>query len=387
MAATPPNTPQGAKSVGSFASRFARRLLPVREQLSEGIAKTLNSALRVAGLNLQIEESKQAPAPVPAPVPAPAQAPKASSPAPASTAGPSGPHTSTASTTSRPQFTGVPQSTVNTQSSPAAIAPLQKVPPRGPTPIQVMNAVQGAVVGAVKVVSGTYDGVKAAAEAARAASKTATGAASVASGVATVASGFFPQLAALGIGVQKAPKNRPGMPPQRRVADIIANPIGKKPQVLDANGDPVPVRRVQRMPMVRPKSSLELKRKDKSPKVRSYSDLQMRPQIGLSPHEILLKVATLTLGKTLLGCLEGAARAQQQALQRINERMSQKQILLLGMLPAQYLVARLPPQPADPPPASATERPSTPGQQTAQPTGQGSSAGPNNPSGLFKIRY
>ena len=52
-------------------------------------------------------------------------------------------------------------------------------------------------------------------EAARAASKTATGAASVAAGVATVASGFFPQLAALGIGVAKAPKNRPGMRPQQ----------------------------------------------------------------------------------------------------------------------------------------------------------------------------
>lgn len=379
MAATPPKAPQGAKPEGGLASRLVRRLLPVREQLSEGIATTLNSALKLTGLKLQIEET-QKPAPAPSP------------PAPGTAVGPGGPNSFTATTTSRPQFTGIPRPTVKVPSGPAAIAPVPRATPRGPTPMQVMNAVQGAVVGAVKVVSGTYDGVKATAEAVRAASKTATGAASVASGVATVASGFFPQLAALGIGVQKAPqkapKNRPGMPPQRRVADIIANPIGKKPQVLDANGNPVPARRVQRMPMVRPKSSLELKRKDKAPKVRSYSDLAMRPQIGLSPHEILLKVATLTLGKTLLGFLEAGARAQQQALQRVNERMSQKQIMLLGMLPAQYVVAKLPPQPADPPPPSATDHQSSPAPQ-AQSTSQipSSGAGPTNPGGSFKIRY
>ena len=86
--------------------------------------------------------------------------------------------------------------------------------------------------------------------------------------------------------------------------------------------------------MVRAKSSLELSRKEKTRKRRSYDDLQMKPQIGLTPHEILLKVASLGLGKTLLGLLEAGARGQQKALQRSSERLSQKQIMLLGMLPA-----------------------------------------------------
>lgn len=374
MAETPPTAPREG-----LASRLARRLLPMREQLAGGIATTLNSALQAAGLNLQIEAPPQAAKPTPPPP----------APGPGTTAGPGGPYSFTASVGSRPQFTGAPRPAASPPGFAQPLAVKPKAPVRGPTPMQVMNAVQGAVVGAVKVVSGTYEGVKAAGEAARAASKTATGAASVASGVATVASGFFPQLAALGIGVQKAPKNRPGMRPQRRVADIIANPIGKTPpQVLDRSGSvggsavpPRPVGRVQRMPMVRPKSSLELKRKEKAHKVRSYSDLQMRPQLGLTPHEILLKVATLALGKTLLGFLESGARAQQQALQRVNERMSQKQIMLLGMLPAQYVVARLPPQPADLPPAPE------PAPQASQPTSPIPAAGPPNPSGSFKIRY
>lgn len=245
-----------------------------------------------------------------------------------------------------------------------------------------MTAVQNAVVGAVSVVSGTIAGVGAARDAAVAVAKTASGAATVAGGMATVASGFFPQLAALGIGVPKAPKapkNRPGMPPQRRVADIIANPMGKSPPPgapTAAGAVPHPTRRVKRIPLVRAKSSLELSRKEKTRKRRSYDDLQMKPQIGLTPHEVLLKVATLALGKTLLGLLEAGARGQQKALQRASERMSQKQVMLLGMLPAQYIVQKLPPQPEVSADSSAASSP----EQVDRPAA-------GKPGGTFKIRY
>lgn len=262
----------------------------------------------------------------------------------------------------------------------AAAAP--KPPVLGPTPVQVMTAVQNAVVGAVSVVSGTLAGAAAARDAAVAVAKTASGAASVAGGVATVASGFFPQLASLGIGVPKAPKapkNRPGMPPQRRVADIIANPMGKSPPPGSPSAGgavPLPTKRVKRIPMIRAKSSLELSRKEKTRKRRSYEDLQMKPQIGLTPHEVLLKVATLALGKTLLGLLEAGARGQQKALQRASERMSQKQVMLLGMLPAQYIVQKLPPQP------QITAEAPAPG--SAEPVERPGVAKPGSP---FKIRY
>lgn len=251
-----------------------------------------------------------------------------------------------------------------------------------------MTAVQNAFGGAVKVISGTIDSVGAAIDAGRAVGKTATGAASVATGVATVASGFFPKLAALGIGVKKAPKNRPGMPPRRRVADIIANPIGRaKPESEPGSAEgvqapPRPVRRVQRLPMVRPKSSLEMSRKEKAAKPRSYADLQMKPQMGLTPHEILLKVATIALGKTLIGFLESGARAQQKALKGASDRLSQKQIMLLGMLPAQYIVKRLPQVQAE---AQAQHQAAAPADSAPGGTpGQGTGPGPG--SG-FKIRY
>ena len=102
----------------------------------------------------------------------------------------------------------------------------------------------------------------------------------------------------------------------------------------------------------------------------------MKPQIGLTPHEVLLKVATLALGKTLLGLLEAGARGQQKALQRASERMSQKQVMLLGMLPAQYIVQKLPPQPEVSADSSASSSP----EQVERPAA-------GKPGGTFKIRY
>lgn len=265
--------------------------------------------------------------------------------------------------------------------APARPAAARSAPPPGPTPVQVMSAVQNAVVGAVNVVSAVGAGVGAARDAARAASKSASGAADVASGVATVAAGFFPKLAALR-PAPRVPRNRPGMPPQRRVADIIKNPMGRSAAPKadeDPAAPPRPVRRVQRIPMVRPKSSLALGRMDQARKPRSYDDLKMRPQLGLTPHEILLKVATLTLGKTLIGLLESGARSQQKALQRVNDRMSQRQVMLLSMLPAQFVVQRLPqhePAPAVPVAAPAPKDPPP------------SASGPAGSSGgAFKLRY
>jgi hypothetical protein len=253
-----------------------------------------------------------------------------------------------------------------------------------------MSAVQGAVVGAVKVVSGAMAGVEAARDAASAIGKSGDGAAKVARGLVTVASGFFPQLAGLGKSPQP-PQNRAGRPPQRRVVVPAAKASGRIPfsgptpaagsgpaaaAVAPPASPPIPTQRVQRIPMVRARSSLDLSRNQKTRKRRSYDDLALRMQIGLTPHEILLKVATLALGKTLLGVLEAGARGQQKALQRASERISQKQIMLLGMLPAQYIVQRLPPQPALSSTPSAAPTP--------EPAERASTLKPGGP---FKIRY
>lgn len=402
-----------APSRGRLSSLVQGRLQAARERMEVGMASALNKALGAVGLDVKIQSAPEPnaapgqpaapsvtappiapPAPPAPPVPAaPAAVAEAPSLAPLPEAGLGLRAFPTAGTTPLPirplgsmpgpapkpmGFAPLPLPPKATQSvwtkllepiqsllQPAAAASSSasapsapKAPrpvPQGPTPVQVMNAVQGAVVGAVKVVSGTIDGVGAAIDAGRAVSKSATGAAKVASGLATVASGFYPQLAALGIGVQRPPKNKPGVPPRRKVSEILANPIGRtQPGAPGAAGAPPrPMKRVQRIPMVRPKSSLALGRKESAPKPRSYADMQMKPQIGLTPHEILLKVATIALGKTLLGFLEAGARSQQKALQGVSERMSQKQIMLLGMLPAQYIVSRLPQAQPEAPAATA----------------------------------
>lgn len=383
-----------------------RNLLAVRARIESGFAAAINSALNAAGLRISVQSPPPpvVSAPPVAPVGNRAQggAPRpfppadfTAVPAPPIEAKPAAPlrtfppAKSEAAVSKTAQLASallafsknpLSQTPLLSAHSTVPVTPAKPVV-RGPTPVQVMSAVQNAVVGAVNVVSGTIAGVGAARDAAVAVAKTATGAASVAGGMATVASGFFPQLAALGIGVPKAPKapkNRPGMPPQRRVADIIANPLGKSPPpgAPAAGGPPLPTRRVKRIPLVRAKSSLEMSRKEKTRKRRSYEDLQMKPQIGLTPHEVLLKVATLALGKTLLGLLEAGARGQQRALQRASERMSQKQVMLLGMLPAQYIVQKLPQQsevPVDKSQAHSSEQVERP------------AAG--KPGGTFKIRY
>lgn len=374
-----PDAPHSnAAAPSGLLGRLRSGLQPARERITGGIASTLNGVLSAVGLKLEIEAAPPGPDAAAPARPQVVQPPQTR--VPVSPISPISPLPTMFPVPAVP--VAAPARPLAPLAQPYSLAPAPApAPPRGPTQVQVMTAVQRAVSGAVKVVSGTVDGVRAAGAAARAASTTATGAGAVASGVATVASGFFPQLAALGIGVPKAPKNRPGMRPQRRVADIIANPMGRAPQQAAAPGEPPrPVRRVQRLPMVRPKSSLALSRNENKPKLRTYSDLQMRPQIGLTPHEILLKVATITLGKTLLGFLEAGARSQQQALQRVGARMSEKQIMLLGMLPAQYIAMRLPPTPVEAPPTPSA-RPSSDPASPAQPSASSSA------SGAFKIRY
>lgn len=365
--ASSPPAASGVSRTG-LAALLGRRLQPLGSRITQGIATTLTAALHAAGLQLDIEAQ-------PAPSP-PSAAPPGRSPMPA-TASPPLSYRPTV-----PIPTGLGSShPASVPPARADISPVPNAPQSGsrpPTPVEVMNAVQSAVVGAVQAVSGTVAGVRAATDAARAASNTASGAASVAAGVATVATGFFPQLTKVGLGVKQAPVNRPGMRPQRRVADIIASPMGRTP-LADSASAARPQKRIQRVPMVRAKSSLDLSRNSKTRRVRSYSDLAMRPQLGLKPHEILLKVATLTLGKTLLGFLEAGARAQQQALSRVNDRMSQKQIMLLGMLPAQYIVQKLPPKVVEPPSASATPM--------ADHSPQASANAPSTAGGAFKIRY
>lgn len=377
-----------------------RSMQAVRARIEGGFASAINSALSAAGLRVSVKSPPEV-APPPRPPVTPLVPPRSEGGAPrpfppaefTSTPRPAPPGRVAAPESAAPSSPAGSAAAPPRPISPPMVfpkAPLlpikpvraaaaPKPPVLGPTPVQVMTAVQNAVVGAVSVVSGTLAGAAAARDAAVAVAKTASGAASVAGGVATVASGFFPQLASLGIGVPKAPKNRPGMPPQRRVADIIANPMGKSPPPGSPSAGgavPHPTKRVKRIPMIRAKSSLEMSRKEKTRKRRSYEDLQMKPQIGLTPHEVLLKVATLALGKTLLGLLEAGARGQQKALQRASERMSQKQVMLLGMLPAQYIVQKLPPQP------QITAEAPAPG--SAEPVERPGVAKPGSP---FKIRY
>ena len=411
------NRPSTGSSPGTppegRGSLMRQRLQAARERLEGGFASAITSAMNAAGLRISVQSPPEAPVPtytappvVPRPMPRADGSLRAfppadftSSPRPPRLDAPAPRPPGSDAPTPTPLVNDLLTRSYTAQPSAASFvfpkAPLLARKPvrvtapvrpqvQGPTPVQVMSAVQNAVVGAVKVVSGTIAGVGAARDAAVAAAKTAGGAASVASGMATVASGIFPQLAALGIGVpktHKAPKNRPGQPPQRRVADIIANPMGKSPPPgsPEASGAPArPTQKVQRVPLVRAKSSLELSRKEKTRKRRSYDDLQMKPQMGLTPHEVLLKVATLALGKTLLGMLEAGARGQQKALHRASERMSQKQIMLLGMLPAQYIMQRMPqPQlPAAPTADQSTEQV----EQAERPPAA-------KPGGPFKIRY
>ena len=95
-------------------------------------------------------------------------------------------------------------------------------------------------------------------------------------------------------------------------------------------------RKSQLLPPEQPKSSLDLRGREQGPRRRSYDALQTRPQRGLLPHEILLKIATLALGKTLLARLQLGAQRQQQILQRESDRMSGKQSALLKQLPSEF---------------------------------------------------
>ena len=230
-----------------------RSMQAVRARIEGGFASAINSALSAAGLRVSVKSPPEV-APPPRPPVAPLIPPRSEGGAPrpfppaefTSTPRPVPPGRVAAPESAAPSSPAGSAAAPPRPISPPMVfpkAPLlpikpvraaaaPKPPVLGPTPVQVMTAVQNAVVGAVSVVSGTLDGAAAARDAAVAVAKTASGAATVAGGVATVASGFFPQLASLGIGVPKAPKapkNRPGMPPQRRVADIIANPMGKSP--------------------------------------------------------------------------------------------------------------------------------------------------------------
>lgn len=137
------------------------------------------------------------------------------------------------------------------------------------------------------------------------------------------------------------PKNQLGRPPQRRIpqavsAKSVAIPQhGTEPEIEPVSSkqiDDSAKTAVTRTPLLRPKSSLQAAREHQLLRRRTYEDLQLRPQRGLSPHEILLKIATLTLGKSLLAQLMAGAERQQVAMQRATHRLSHRQGVLLGLL-------------------------------------------------------
>ncbi|UQA57621.1 hypothetical protein [Polyangium aurulentum] len=91
-----------------------------------------------------------------------------------------------------------------------------------------------------------------------------------------------------------------------------------------------------RQPLARPKSSLSVARA-RSRRPRSLSDLRSGPRAGMKPHEILIKMAGVSLGQSLVGAIEGSVRRQLEGLERESARLADKQVALICMLPASIL--------------------------------------------------
>ncbi len=104
------------------------------------------------------------------------------------------------------------------------------------------------------------------------------------------------------------------------------------PEVKAAPARPVQVRQ----PLARPKSSLAVARA-RTRRPRSLSDLRSGPRAGMKPHEILIKMAGVSLGQSLIGAIEGSVRRQLEGLERESARLADKQVSLICMLPASLL--------------------------------------------------
>jgi hypothetical protein len=91
-----------------------------------------------------------------------------------------------------------------------------------------------------------------------------------------------------------------------------------------------------RQQLARPKSSLAVTRA-RSRRPRSLSDLRSGPRAGMKPHEILIKMAGVSLGQSLIGAIEGSVRRQLEGLERESARLADKQVSLVCMLPSSIL--------------------------------------------------
>lgn len=140
----------------------------------------------------------------------------------------------------------------------------------------------------------------------------------VENGVADALTGTFERV---GLDLQVVHGNDQGAPAAARV---------------EAPPMKAPAKLVQRQPLARPKSSLSVARA-RARRPRSLSDLRTGPRAGMKPHEILIKMAGVSLGQSLLGAIEGSVRRQLEGLKRESARLADKQVALLCMLPSSLL--------------------------------------------------
>ena len=57
----------------------------------------------------------------------------------------------------------------------------------------------------------------------------------------------------------------------------------------------------------------------------------------MKPHEILIKMAGVSLGQSLVGAIERSVRRQLEGLERESARLADKQAALIGMLGSSIL--------------------------------------------------
>lgn len=132
------------------------------------------------------------------------------------------------------------------------------------------------------------------------------------------------------------------------VGSLIGSSLGRAPE-RQRKALPAGPRVIRRRPLARPRSTLDMMRKNERRRPRSYADLEARQVAGIEPHEIFMKVASYQLGQMLLSVLQRSAQAQLNACNAAKRKLTERQIMLLSRLPMAMLERILPPQLALPP--------------------------------------
>ncbi len=155
------------------------------------------------------------------------------------------------------------------------------------------------------------------------------------------------------------------------VGSLIGSSLGRAPE-RQRKALPAGPRVIRRRPLARPRSTLDMMRKNERRRPRSYADLEARQVAGIEPHEIFMKVASYQLGQMLLSVLQRSAQAQLNACNAAKRKLTERQIMLLSRLPMAMLERILPPQLALPPAAEEAKKRK---EEAARRGGRGRSAG------------